>query len=122
VQNPNIPNVPGVTNANTNVAGIYNDAFQNQLAAANYGNQGINNMFSLAGDLGSAAILKSDRRLKRDIKPMGTINGFNAYLFRYLDSDQQYLGVMADEVLKIKPEAVIVGDDGYMSVNYGMLS
>lgn len=57
VQNPSFSSVPGVNQAGTNIAGITNDAYQNQLSAYNASNQGINNLFSLGGQLGAAAIL-----------------------------------------------------------------
>lgn len=55
--NPTFGNVPGVNQANTDVAGITNSSYQNQLARYNASNQGINNLFSLGGQLGAAAIL-----------------------------------------------------------------
>lgn len=126
VQNPNFPNTPTANMANTDIAGIQNSGFQNQLAAANYQNQGINNLFSLGGSLGSAAILASDRRLKRDIVFLGVSpGGFKTYSFQYIDSlygSGIHIGVMADEVRKIMPQAVIDGADGYARVNYGMIS
>ncbi len=57
VQNPSFQSVPTATQANTDIAGINSTAFNQQLQAANYSNQGINNLFSLGGQLGSAAIL-----------------------------------------------------------------
>ena len=64
----------------------------------------------------------SDMRLKEDIVHMGTtFNGLPIYSFSYIGQDGTYLGVMAQDVLMHTPEAVIVGDDGFMSVDYGML-
>jgi len=48
----------------------------------------------------------SDERLKRDIQFIGTENGFNTYEFRYIWGTQRYKGVMAQEVMKTKPQAV----------------
>jgi hypothetical protein len=62
----------------------------------------------------------SDVRLKRNISFIGKlINGLNVYKYRYLWSDIFYVGVMAQEVQKIIPDAVVYGADGYMKVNYG---
>jgi len=55
--NPTFGNVPGVNQANTDVAGITNQGYQNQLARYNASQQGLNNLFSLGGQLGAAAIL-----------------------------------------------------------------
>ena len=38
-----------------------------------------------------------------------------------LAGDQVEFGVLAQEVQKIVPEAVITGPDGYLMVNYGAL-
>src|ERR1700744_4889380 len=118
VQNPTFSSVPGVNQANTDVAGITNSGYQNQLAAFQQNQSGINNLFSLGGSLGAAAIL-SDRRVKRDIQRVGmTESGIPTYIFKYInDDDQTYFGVMADEVRHI-PGAVITGADGYDRVDY----
>ena len=57
VQNPSFSAIPGVNQANTDVAGITNQGYQNQLAAYQQQQAGINNLFSLGGSLGAAAIL-----------------------------------------------------------------
>lgn len=57
VQNPAFPNVPGTQQANTNVAGIYQNNFNNQIANSQLQNSFMNNLFSLGGQLGAAAIL-----------------------------------------------------------------
>lgn len=126
VTNPNFPNVPTTNMANTNVAGIDQNSYQEQLDASQIQNSFMNNLFSLGGGLGSAAILASDRRLKRDIAYLGkTPRGFKAYSFRFIDpkyGEGLHIGAMADEVREIMPEAITTGDDGYMRVNYGMIS
>lgn len=64
----------------------------------------------------------SDRRLKTDIEKIGEReDGLGVYSFRYLWSPARFIGVMAQEVLKVKPEAVIHTPSGYMAVNYGAL-
>ena len=64
----------------------------------------------------------SDMRLKEDIVHLGTgFNGLPIYSFSYIGEEGTYLGVMAQDVLMHTPEAVTIGDDGYMRVNYGML-
>jgi hypothetical protein len=64
----------------------------------------------------------SDMRLKRDIVLVGRLdNGLGLYRYRYLWSDAEYVGVMAQEVALIRPKAVVHGIDGYLRVNYGML-
>jgi hypothetical protein len=64
----------------------------------------------------------SDTRLKTDVVRVGQLaNGLPLYRFRYLWSNEFYVGVLAQEVLPVVPYAVIVGKDGFMRVNYEML-
>src|SRR5262249_19735401 len=59
-------------------------------------------------------------RLKRDIALIEHLdNGLGLYRFRYVWSDESYVGVMAQEVAAVAPEAVMVGPDGYLRVDYG---
>ena len=65
---------------------------------------------------------ESDIRLKRDIVAVGHLeNGIGLYRYRYIWSDQVYVGVMAQEVAEIVPDAVVYGDDGYLRVDYARL-
>ena len=56
-QQPSFSQVPQVSQAGTDVAGITNNAFNNQMAAYQQQMAGINNLFGLGGSLGAAAIL-----------------------------------------------------------------
>lgn len=60
--------------------------------------------------------------LKHDIVLLGYLdNGIGFYRFRYNDSDRAYVGVMAQEVQAVAPEAVVRGRDGYLRVFYERL-
>jgi len=66
----------------------------------------------------------SDRRLKHDIKRVGTAdNGLPIYSFKYKgdDAEQTHVGFMADEVEKVHPEAVGLSG-GYKTVDYDKAS
>lgn len=65
----------------------------------------------------------SDARLKRDIVLVGRLgDGLGLYQYRYLWSDTVYVGVMAQEVALLHPDAVVrSGLDGYLRVDYGRL-
>jgi formylglycine-generating enzyme required for sulfatase activity len=64
----------------------------------------------------------SDIRLKTDIVLLGkTESGLPLYTFRYIGGRTIYQGVMAQDVLKFMPEAVVVMPNGYMAVYYDML-
>jgi hypothetical protein len=75
-----------------------------------------------AGGSASPVLDESDERLKTDIRAVGrTGDGLTLYEFGYLHRDGRYRGVMAQEVLTHRPEAVIRGPGGFLMVNYGML-
>ncbi len=80
----------------------------------------------LAAGLAKTGIFaSSDPRLKRDIVPAGTDarTGLPLYVFSYRDDPQgrRYQGVMADEVQKVRPDAVAVDESGYLCVDYAAL-
>ena len=61
-------------------------------------------------------------RLKHDIVLLGYLdNGLGYYRFSYNGSDKLYVGVMAQEVLRLIPQAVARGRDGYLIVHYERL-
>jgi Chaperone of endosialidase len=71
---------------------------------------------------GLGGIVKSDRRLKSDVSRVGSLSsGLNLYRFRYLGEATDYVGVMAQEVLAVAPEAVTTGADGFLRVDYHAL-
>ncbi|ATP12824.1 tail fiber domain-containing protein [Bartonella henselae] len=49
-----------------------------------------------------------DVRAKENIVPVGEKNGYPLYVFNYKGDPQRYCGVLAQEVLRLKPEAVFV--------------
>jgi polysaccharide biosynthesis/export protein len=64
----------------------------------------------------------SDIRLKRDIVLLDRLpNGIGLYRYRYIWSEQVYVGVMAQEVAAIVPDAVVRGTDGFLRVDYARL-
>lgn len=74
--------------------------------------------------LGAAYIGASDRRLKKNVKRVGTDErtGLPLYEFQYRDGDgTTHVGVMADEVMAVRPDAVIRMPSGHLAVNYGAL-
>jgi hypothetical protein len=65
---------------------------------------------------------RSDIRLKHDITLLGRLgNGVGFYRFVYNGEEKPYVGVMAQEVRMVKPEAVVRGPDGYLRVLYHRL-
>lgn len=71
---------------------------------------------------GAGALLRSDRRIKRDLKLIGRHKkGFGIYRFKYLWSPVEHIGVIAQEVQPVVPLAVMTGIDGHLLVNYAEL-
>ena len=65
---------------------------------------------------------RSDIALKHDVVLLGHLdNGLGYYRFSYLGSHKAYVGVMAQEVQAIRPDAVTRGSDGYLRVYYEKL-
>jgi uncharacterized protein DUF3300/endosialidase-like protein len=65
---------------------------------------------------------RSDIRLKHDIALLGWLdNGLGLYRFSYNGSNKAYVGVIAQEVVQVRPDAAVVGSDGYLRVYYEKL-
>jgi hypothetical protein len=65
---------------------------------------------------------RSDLRLKHDIVLLGRLDGgLGYYRFTYNGGHSQFVGVMAQEVQQVLPEAVSRGPDGYLRVSYDLL-
>ena len=86
------------------------------------------NLFGTVGSAfaGNPAVMKSDIRLKTEIKRVGKLpNGIPVYHWEWtkeakkIVKDQPSFGVLAQEVLDFMPDAVVMGTDGYYRVDYG---
>ncbi|MGY4306388.1 hypothetical protein ACVIJ6_003631 [Bradyrhizobium sp. USDA 4369] len=65
---------------------------------------------------------RSDIALKRDIVVLGRLgNGIGYYRFSYIGNPKAYVGVMAQDVMNVVPDAVTRGRDGYLRVDYEKL-
>jgi hypothetical protein len=124
----------------------FNQALQAQIAQSNaaLGSAGIHSqnaanassplmdlasgVLGAAGSAGGFGALFSDRNLKDNIKRIGTLGDFNWYEWTWnkfaemvgADKEPNY-GVIAQEVEKLRPDAVSKGPMGYRRVNYGVL-
>jgi hypothetical protein len=96
------------TGSNSNNSGLFG-----QMSG---GGTGIGGILSLAS-------MFSDRRLKTEINRLDTLSdGLGIYSFRYLsDTTKRFIGVMADEVARLRPWALGPVIQGYSTVNYGAL-
>ena len=75
----------------------------------------------MLGNLAGGA-MASDKTLKENIIKVGqSPSGFNIYEFNYLWSPKRFRGVIAQEVQKIKPQAVLSNIFGHLLVDYSKL-
>ena len=64
----------------------------------------------------------SSRLLKENIFKLGkSSEGHNVYKFNYKGNPTNYIGVIAEEVQKLKPEAVFRMANGFLGVNYDQI-
>ena len=85
--------------------------------------QGYGAKMDAFGDIvGAAASKPSDKTLKENIVKVGqSPSGFNVYEWNYLWSPERFRGVIAQEVQKIKPKAVLSNIFGHLLVDYSKL-
>lgn len=89
-------------------------------AGANWYTGGLAGTTGMAGGVGKAAWMYSDEKLKKNIKKIGQYkNGLNKYSFTYIWG-QDGEGVIAQEAMKVVPEAVTM-DNGFYKVNYNLI-
>lgn len=118
----NAPNfVPTQSNPMPTVdyAGLVQQDYANKLGAYNQKQANMQSLFGgLLGFGGQLASL-SDKRAKKDIKKVGGL-----YEYRYKGEGKnapKHIGVMAQEVEKVRPDVVSRRPDGLRQVNYGAL-
>lgn len=64
----------------------------------------------------------SDSRLKHDIVQVGkSLSGINIYEFSYVGHSSRWKGVLAQELLASRPDAVFQDQSGYLVVDYSKI-
>lgn len=98
-------------------AGMVQQNYQNKL---NSSGGALGGLFGLAGSLGGAALSKwSDARVKENIHRVGTLdNGLPVYAYNYVWGGPTEIGLMAQDVERVNPDAV-TEIDGIKAVFYG---
>lgn len=111
----------GTGQQNANNQGNIN-GFNSQL---NQANSAFGQQSQMMGQIGQAAgavlpFMLSDERLKEDIVPVGKLNDgiLNVYSYRYKGDPTPRIGLMAQEVERVRPDAV-VEFGGVKAVDYG---
>ena len=80
---------------------------------------GLSDYGAVAAGLG-ALIKASDIRLKKNIVRIGTHRP-GVGIYRYTIFGKPEVGVMAQEVMKVRPDAVVRHPNGYLMVDYGKI-
>jgi hypothetical protein len=129
VNMPQMPSFTPATRAETpNILGATQMGYDAALGAANAENAAFGNLLGAGAMLGSAALMGpaagafrfSDRRLKANIKRVGTHSiGVGIYDYTMMGTPQR--GVIAQEVERVRPDLVKRHANGYLMVNYGGL-
>jgi hypothetical protein len=126
-QQVNMPNMPSFVAAQRsetpNILGATQMGYDAALGAYNAQQAGAANTMGGLFSLGSSALqaapfMFSDKRLKRNIKRVGTHPiGVGIYDYTMLGYAQR--GVIAQEVQSVRPDLVTRHANGYLMVNYG---
>ena len=107
--------------AGANAADVLGAAQQQYGAAMDKANANAANKSSMLGTVGTiAGTIFSDARLKSNIERVGT-HPIGIGIYEYDIFGERQRGVMAQELLKIMPEAVSVHDSGFYQVDYSKL-
>lgn len=126
VQNPTFNNTSYTGAQPADLAGnIYKNyqgdvnAYNQKVATQNANQQAL---FQLGGQVAGAYMGRpSDARLKANISRCGTLlNGLPVYNYNYLGDATPHIGVMAQDVLRVLPDAVMMVN-GYYMVDYGQV-
>lgn len=96
-----------------------NLGYQAQLDASNAKNAAFGNLLGAGAQLGSAFMF-SDRRLKSDIRRVGT-HAIGVGVYEYTIAGMPQTGVIAQEVQAVRPDLVERHANGYLMVNYNAL-
>lgn len=132
VTNPTWTNTPNTSVQPTDYTGLVSSIFNGQVAQNNGVNaaraQASSGLYSGIGSVfgGLAGLARSDENLKEDITPLGTDpdSGHGIYAYRYkpetgIGGGLMQLGLMAQDVEKRDPDAVVKLPDGTKAVSYG---
>lgn len=122
VQMPQAAALPQTGIAGTDVAGITQNSYNQQMAAYNQQQQQSNSILGGLFGLGASALKFSDKRLKTDIKDTGArVAGIPVKDWKWKGTGERDTGVIAQDVERKFPRLVEMDPSGYRKVNYGGL-
>lgn len=121
LQSPQFGSTPQTSVAGVDTAGITNNAFNQQMAGYNAGQQQLGGLFSAGASL---IPLLSDERIKTNLNIIGKHPvGVDIYEYDRLDTGEHEIGVIAQHLEKIRPDLVdSTYEDGLKRVWYGKLN
>ena len=109
--------------------GMYDNLYNSQVNQFKAQQQAKQNMASGLLGLGTnagltaAGFLLSDVRIKENLRPVGQLfNGLTVYAFNFPGEETTRLGLAAQEVQQVLPEAVSESSEGLLAVNYDLAS
>ena len=117
INQPNFINTPGAQIPTTDVAGLINNQFNQQMGVYQQQNTNYNTLMGGILGLGAGALKASDRRMKENVDRIATVFAADSggekrklpiYQYSYKDdpASTRHVGPMAQEVEKITPDAV----------------
>ena len=122
IQNPVFQPFTGANVGAAPIAQTMQNAYAGQMNAYNQQIASQNAQTGGLFDLGAAAITAySDERLKSNITRIGT-HPLGIGIYEYDIFDRREIGVMAQEVQEVLPEAIHIDPSGFMMVDYGRLN
>ena len=108
---------------------MYDNAYNSQLAQFQAQQQAKQNMangwlnLGTQAGLGMLGWLSSDARIKENLRPVGQLfNGLTVYAFNFPGEQTTRIGLVAQEVQQLIPEAVTETDEGLLAVDYDLAS
>jgi hypothetical protein len=130
VNQPNFINTPGAQIPTTDIAGLTNQRFSQDMSVYQQQSQSYNQLMGGILGLGAGALKLSDRREKKNIDRIATVFATNPegerkklpiYEYSYKGDAARHTGPMAQEVEQIDPRAVAnVGGRKYLDENQVM--
>ena len=123
-QQVSMPNMPSFNTASKSetpqILQATQAGYDSALGATNAQTAAFGNLLGAGAQLGSAAFMFSDRRLKSNIKRVGT-HAIGVGIYDYTMMGMPQRGVIAQEVEAVRPDLVKRHDNGFLMVNYGGL-
>lgn len=121
-QQVGMPTMPGFSSAGrspgTNYSGAAEAQYGSAIDNANFRQGQINNIMNLGAQLGTAFMF-SDRRLKKNIRQLGILSsGVPVVYYEYIGQDTGHVGVIAQDLLAVQPDAVALHPSGFLMVDY----